>query len=100
MGEDMEFVVLLWVIFSVLAGRFAKRRGFGFWVTFLMSLMFSPILGFLSVAVRQPVQREVERLAIESGEMRKCPACAELVKAEASKCRFCGESVQPAIAKA
>lgn len=89
----MEVFLFLWVLFSILAGQFAKRRGFGFVATFLLSLILSPLIGFISVAVRKPKTAEVERQAIQSGEMKKCSACAELVKAEASKCRFCGEAL-------
>lgn len=30
-----------------------------------------------------------------SGDTRKCPACAEVIKSEARKCRFCGEALSP-----
>ncbi len=42
---------------------------------------------------RKPVAKEVERQAIQLGDMKKCSTCAELVKAEAVKCRFCGEAL-------
>ena len=29
--------------------------------------------------------------------MRRCPHCAETIRAEASKCRFCGSAVQPTV---
>jgi uncharacterized membrane protein YGL010W len=89
----MEIFLVLWIVFSVLAGRYAKRKGFGFAATFVMSLIISPLIGFASVAVRKPVVAEMEREALATGEVKKCPACAELVKFEASKCRFCGEAL-------
>lgn len=90
----MELVVLLgWVLLSVLAGRYAKSKGYGFATTFIASLLLSPVLGFLSVAVRSPRADVVESQAIASGEVKKCGSCAELVKAEAIKCRFCGEAL-------
>ena len=38
-----------------------------------------------------PNRAEDERLMLGSGEYRKCPECAEIIRSEAKKCRFCGE---------
>jgi hypothetical protein len=40
--------------------------------------------------------RVLERRSLEQGEMRKCPTCAELVRLQATKCRFCGSDL-PAV---
>jgi hypothetical protein len=32
-----------------------------------------------------------ERSMLGSGEYRRCPECAEIIRSEAKKCRFCGE---------
>ena len=76
-----------WIFLSILVGIFAsskKRSGIGW---FLLSLIISPLITFIIVLVAGP----------PASTLKKCPKCAEEIKAEAVICRFCGyEFPQPA----
>ncbi|PIB13133.1 zinc ribbon domain-containing protein [Vibrio rotiferianus] len=82
-------VIILWLIFSVIVGSVAKskgRSGLGF---FFASLILSPLIGLIIVLVIQPNNTNVERRAIDSGQVKRCPKCSELVKVEATLCKHC-----------
>jgi len=80
---------LFWFIFSVIAGAIAGnkgRSGFGF---FLLAIVLSPLIGILCALIARPNTGRTEAEALQTGTMRRCPYCAELVRAEAVKCRHC-----------
>ena len=84
--------IIVWLGLSIVAGVIAAnkgRSGFGF---FLLALALSPLVGIIAAAAA----KTNEQAQVESGEGRKCPFCAEIVKIEAVVCKHCGKDL-PAI---
>ncbi len=73
----MEWV-LIWVAASVLVGVWARSKGRSMGLAIFASLMFSPLVGAVIVAVWKP-REEMERDAARSGQegtYKVCPQCA------------------------
>jgi hypothetical protein len=90
----MEIAIFVtWLVLALAVAQFAKNKGNSPIAAFLVAILLSPLIGLILTAIASPNEEKIEESKLESGKMKKCPYCAELIKIDARVCRFCGKDV-------
>lgn len=88
----MAFGVIGWILLALAVGVWAHNRGRAGFAWFVLSLFISPLLGLVFCGV----SRDLSKPQAPSGATHvKCPACAEYVLPEATRCKHCGGALVP-----
>lgn len=90
----MEIVLIIWLAFGIAGAAVLSNKGRSGCGGFALGFLLGPI-GLVIALVMSHDHRELEKQALQSGANRKCPQCAELIKVEARKCRYCGTELPP-----
>ena len=69
--EEIIFFLGVWILCSLLVAQFAKERGKSYFAGLLLSLIISPVLAGIVIAI------------ISKGDMKKCPYCGKSIKVKA-----------------
>jgi hypothetical protein len=87
----MEILILAAVI-GLIPAAIAQSKGhsFGAWWLYGAALFIVALPHSLLLKANA---KEIENRQLSSGDTKKCPFCAEVIKAEAVVCRYCGRDL-------
>ena len=98
--DQMEFIVIA-ILIGLIPAAIAQSKGHSFviWWLYGAALFIVALPHSLLIKSVKPDAEQMERDKLRSGTARKCPFCAEIIKAEAIVCRFCGRDLPTDAAK-
>jgi len=85
----IALVIFIELIIPLLIAKAARERGRSFAGFFLLSILFSPLIGGLILLLLGKNEEEINRIKLESGMSKTCPYCANIINYDAKICMFC-----------
>ena len=82
-------LLLLYMSTAIVLALWNRKKGHGFWLGFWYSVILTPAIGLLTIALAQ----QVVVMNSGSGQKRSCPHCFSLTAANVTFCDVCGKHV-------
>jgi hypothetical protein len=89
----MSWWLIVWVVGAVGVGVAAKSRNRVGFAWFLLSMLISPLLAGLLLALLG--RDNSATAAATAAPQRHCPQCRELVRSDARLCKHCRSKIEP-----
>ncbi len=91
-----SWILLAWLVTALMVARAARGRGRSALGSLLLAILQAPPVAALMLLVLPDQAQARQRLFAGRGQrgLRLCPSCAEVVRAEARCCRYCGVDLE------
>ncbi|OGU25580.1 MAG: hypothetical protein A2X66_07160 [Ignavibacteria bacterium GWA2_54_16] len=86
---DAMMLFLVYVSLAVVLALWSRKRGHGFWLGFWYSVVLTPAIGLLTIALTQ----QVVFVDTGNGIKRSCPHCFNLTAPNVTFCDSCGRHI-------
>jgi len=80
-------LICFWMVLGAITGAVAQSKGRSFLGFFFYGFLLFPVAIIHALVMRSDLA--VANASIPTDEARKCPACAEMIRKEATICRYC-----------